>query len=207
MNSDRAHSTGDQKRSSEALLALTLCVAFAADLALIAAGALGEAPVALLLGMHFLLGPAVLLVAKGTGDAALRAVALVAVTVLGPLGSLGTMLLAAVLALPGRPQAQVRDWQDAISAPSEADLPQRLSTAIAEGRLFEPGRQSAAASFQQIAETGSVRQRYAMLGLVSQRFDPRLARLCSKRSRAMKRRCGSPPPPSFRNCATRTACR
>ena len=155
-------------------LTLGLCLAIMADLALIAAGLAGRAPVGALIAVHLLAGPAVWLSAKGGADSTLPSVALVAVTVLGPVGALGTLLLAACLAWPRRAEASVRDWQRKLSEPFEGDLAQRLSQAISEGRLFEPGRQVDAASFQQIGASGTMPQRYAMLGLISQRFDPRL---------------------------------
>jgi hypothetical protein len=154
-------------------LALGLFLAIGADAALIAAAIGGHSPVAMLIAIHLLVGPAVWMSAKGSADSTLPTVALVAVTVLGPVGALGTFMLALCLAWPRRTSTSVRDWQRSLAKPLESDLPQRLSQAISEGRMFEPGRQSNSASFQQICDAGTVRQRYAVLGLISQRFDPR----------------------------------
>jgi hypothetical protein len=172
MNAQVCQAHDAKSGPSAAALPLALFAALGMDLALIYAAIAGQAPLASLLMLHVLVGPAVWLATKGDGGATLPSVALVAITVMGPVGGLGTLLLAAHLAWQGNSQKPIRDWQQTLSKSFEGDLPQRLSQAIAEGRLFEPGQQSDAASFQQIANDGSVAQRYAMLGLVSQRFDP-----------------------------------
>ena len=157
---------------SAAVLVLALLAAFGIDSGLIYAGIEGKAPIAALLMLHLFVGPAVWLATNTESDPTLPSVALVAITAMGPIGALGTLLLAACLAWPGHSHNSNREWQQSLSKSFDGDLPRKLSQAIVEGRLFEPGQQSDAASFQQIASDGSVAQRYAMLGLVSQRFDP-----------------------------------
>lgn len=172
MNARLSHASETKSDASAFLLALALFGALGMDLALIFAAVTGRAPLAALLTLHFFVGPAVWLVTRGEGGATLPSVALVAITAMGPIGALGTLLLAAYLAWPGHSRKPVRDWQETLSKSYEGDLPQKLAQAISEGRLFEPGQQSDTSSFQQVANDGSVTQRYAMLGLVSQRFDP-----------------------------------
>jgi hypothetical protein len=170
VQSSQAH--GETGGSRAVPVVPALFVALWIDLALIYAGMADSAPIAALVTMHLLVGPAVWLATRSGSDPTMPSVALVAVTVMGPIGALGSLLLAACLAWPGRSKKPLGDWQLTLFKSFEGDLPEKLSLAIAEGRLFEPGRQSDAASFQQIASSGSVTQRYAMLGLVSQRFDP-----------------------------------
>jgi hypothetical protein len=172
MSGHISHAHGAMSGPSAAALVVALLVAFGIELGLIYAGVAGNAPVASLVMLHLFVGPAVWLATRSESDPSLPSVALVAITVMGPVGALGTLLLAACLAWPGHSQISIRDWQQSLSKSFEGDLPQKLSQAIVEGRLFDPGQQSDAASFQQIANDGSVGQRYAMLGLVSQRFDP-----------------------------------
>jgi hypothetical protein len=154
------------------VLFFAVLAAFGVDLALIFAGMSGRASIFVLVALHLFVAPAVWLVTRNESDPTLPSIALVAITALGPVGALGTLLLGACLAWPGKSQQSIYEWQKTLSSSVESDLPQKLSQAIVEGRFFEPGHQSDAASFQQIADDGSVAQRYAMLGLVSQRFDP-----------------------------------
>lgn len=172
MKAPVSHTHDTKSGPSAVALLLALIAALGVELALIHAAIAGQAPFAVLLTLHVFVGPAVWLATKGDGGATLPSIALVAIIVMGPLGSLGTLLLAAYLSWPGHSQNPDGEWQQTLSRSFEGDLPLRLSQAITEGRLFEPGQQSDAASFQQIANGGSVAQRYAMLGLVSQRFDP-----------------------------------
>ncbi len=169
----QARDTNESKSVfSAARLALALVAALAVDLALIHAAVVAQAPLGALLILHLFVGPAVWLATKGEGVETLPSIALLAITVMGPVGALGTLALAAYLAWPVHSQRPNNDWQETLSKPSERDLPQMFAQAITEGRLFEPGQQSDAPSFLRIAAEGSVEQRYAMLGLVSQHFDP-----------------------------------
>jgi hypothetical protein len=142
-----------------------------ADGLLIAAGLHSLLALPVLLVLHLSLVPFIWLATRNC-DPTLSAMAIVSVAVMGPVGGVGTMLLAVALLRVREPSSSsLADWHSKLAKPFQADLAERLSQAISEGRLIEPG-EVAPVSFQQVSQHGSVAQRQTMLGIISRRFDP-----------------------------------
>src|SRR4051812_14348221 len=140
---------------------------------LIGAGLLWLVPLPILLVLHLSFVPFIWLIARtGNCDPTLSALALISVAAMGPVGAVGTLLLAVAL-VPGRQSStsSLADWHGKLAKPVQNNLAERLSQAITEGRLLDPG-ETTPVSFQQVSQQGSVAQRQTMLGIVSQRFDP-----------------------------------
>jgi hypothetical protein len=172
MNSDGQDGNAPPKARGLGLrLAAVILGSVVADGVLIAAGLLNLLPLPILLVVHLSLVPLIWLTARNC-DPSLLAMALISVAAMGPIGGLGTLLLAAAL-VPARksPTSSLADWHGKLAKPFQVDLAERLSQAITEGRLLEPN-ETAPVSFQQVSQHGSVAQRQTMLGIVSQRYDP-----------------------------------
>lgn len=160
-----------QARGSLLILVGVILVSASADILLIAAGLQNMLPVPILLALHMGIAPFIWLATRNC-DPTLSAMAVIANMTLGPVGALGTLLLAVSLASGRKSSASsLAEWHNKLAKPSEVDLAQQLSQAIREGRMLEPG-EVCPASFQEVSQYGSVAQRQTMLGLVSQRFDP-----------------------------------
>jgi hypothetical protein len=156
--------------ASFALVGVVL-VAFIFDTALIVAALQDRLPLLVLLAFHLSLTPFIWIATRRC-DQTLAGMALVAITVMGPIGAVGTLLLAASLAYGRKPaEDSLAAWHVKLAKPIETDLAQTLSQAVSEGRMVERG-QLETANFQAISQFGSVAQRQTMLGLISQRFDP-----------------------------------
>jgi hypothetical protein len=142
-----------------------------ADGLLIAAGLHDLLPLPVLLVLHLSLIPFIWLATRSC-DPTLAAMALISIGAMGPIGGVGTLLLAvALLPLRDASASSLAEWHGKLAKPFQVDLAERFSQAILEGRLLEPG-ESAPVSFQQVSRQGSVARRQTMLGIISQRFDP-----------------------------------
>jgi DNA-directed RNA polymerase subunit F len=172
MNND-AHEGNAHRKARGLRLRLTGVIlgSAVADGLLIAAGLHDLLPLPILLVLHFSLVPFIWLATRSC-DPTLSAMAIISVAAMGPVGAVGTLLLAVAL-LPARePSASsLAGWHGKLAKPFQVDLAERLSQAISEGRLIEPGK-TAPVSFQEVSQQGSVAQRQTMLGIISQRFDP-----------------------------------
>jgi len=157
-------------------IAIAMASALAADGLLIFLAATGQGPVELILALHLCVGPAVWLATRRSGEVTLPAIAALSITILGPVGALGTLLLGVILARSKAGHGATSDWYVRLASPSQVDLSERVSDTIVEGRMREPG-QTTLTSFHDIAREGSISQRQIMLGLMSQRFDPSYAGL------------------------------
>jgi len=161
---------GKASRSGLVLASVAL-LSLLFDGLLIAIGLRGLLPTLLLIVLHLGLAPVIWLMTRNC-EPATSALAVVSVLVLGPVGGLGMLFMARATARANNDdQDPLAEWHDRLAKPVEVDLPQRLTQAINEGRLLPPGH-AVPMSFADISRYGSTQQRQAMLGLISQHFDP-----------------------------------
>jgi hypothetical protein len=183
--SGRSYGESERPRGKAASFVLVgvIVVTLLVDMLLIAAGLQDQLPLPALLVLHLSLAPFIWLTTRKC-DPSLAGMALIAIMAMGPVGALGTLLLAIRLA-PGRKSADgsLAEWHLKLAKPVKTDLAQELSQAVSEGRMVERGSLEPA-NFQAVSQFGSVSQRQTMLGLVSQRFDPGFSALLRQELRS-----------------------
>lgn len=139
---------------------------------LAAAGVLGGAAALLVhaLTLSFLLKHLVGRHRAGS-ESTLAMLGLIASSVLGPLGAIGTAVVGLALRGNRRPERLLDEWYARIAMATELDAVSKLSDSVRVGRavgLAGP----VPSSFENIVAAGPVSSRQAVLGLIARHFDP-----------------------------------
>lgn len=157
--------------AATARAAAFLLLAAIADAAVLAAAYRAALPLPAALVAHGLIAASCWLFRDPRRDRSAAILAMLSMLAMGPLGALGSLALLGYLrrARPG--DASLQGWYRVLSFAGEADPAGTVHDAITEGRAFLPNA-ARLCDFATVMASGSIAQRQALLGTISQRFHP-----------------------------------